>query len=208
MLKAIAPKRCSGLSLTFGSMKVTEREKRYIARHLPKARTGDKSAMHNVGAAYRILGNYAAAYRWWRKSAALGDGTDNLEVGYCLHHGAGAKRDYAAAAKAYEIAMVSNEASQLDREEAMYLRAVLLLSSNVSSSRARAIPLLRKANADNDYPQAANLLAALDSLPQSICTCRRELRFGLAKLHCAVHRPRKQSRTSRSSRTRRKRRAS
>jgi TPR repeat protein len=190
-------------------MKTIEREHRYIAKHLPLAKAGDSSAMHNVGAAYRILGKHAAAYRWWKKSAASGDGSDNLEVGYCLHHGAGVRKDLAAAARAYEIAMVSGRASQLDREEAMYLRAVLLLSSSVRAARKRAASLLRKANADNDYPQAAQLLTALDSSPKLICTCRRELRFGLARLHCRVHRLiKKQSRTSRSSRTRPKRRAS
>jgi hypothetical protein len=187
-------------------MKTLERENRYIARHLPHAKAGDSSAMHNVGAAYRILGKHAAAYRWWRKSAASGDGTDSLEVGYCLHHGAGVRKDLAAAARAYEAAMVSDRASQLDREEAMYLRAVLLLSSKVSASRKRAISLLRKANADNDYPQAAELLAAPNSPLAPICTCRRELRRGLARLHCPVHRLReKQSRTIRSTRSPRRR---
>jgi len=188
-------------------MKITERERRYIAKHLPKAKAGDTSAMHNVGAAYRILGKHAAACRWWKKAAASGDGTDQLEVGYCLHHGAGVRKDLGAAARAYDVAMVSDRASQLDREEAMYLRAVLLLSSAVNTSRRRAISLLRKANADDDYPQAATLLAAPETSAQSICTCRRELRLGLARLHCQVHKQRK-SRTSRSSRTRPKRRAS
>lgn len=184
-------------------MKVTEREHRYIARYLPRAKAGDRSAMHNVGAAYRILGNHAAAYRWWKKSAALGDGTDSLELGYCLHHGAGVREDLAAAARAYELAMVSDRASQLDREEAMYLRAVLLLSSGVRAFRRRAISLLRKANADNDYPQAANLLAAPDLSSDLICTCRRALRRGLARLHCRVHGRRKnRSRTIGSTRSR------
>ena len=187
-------------------MKITEREHRYIARHLLKAKAGDCSAMHNIGAAYRILGRHAAAYRWWKTSATSGDGTDSLEVGYCLHHGAGVRKNSAAAARAYEHAMVSDRASQLDREEAMYLRAVLLLSSRVSGSRKRAVSLLRKANADDDYPQAASLLAAPDSSPESICTCRRELRPELARLHCRVHRLRKKrSRTSRSTRSRVKR---
>jgi hypothetical protein len=192
---------------TFGSMKITERENRYIAKHLPRAKAGDSSAMHNVGAAYRILGKHAAAHRWWKKSAASGDGTDSLEVGYCLHHGAGVRKNLKSAARAYEIAMVSDRASQLDREEAMYLRAVLLLSSGVGASRKSAVSLLRKANTDNDYPQAAELLKNPDTPVASICTCRRELRLGLARLHCRVHKQRK-SRTSRSSRTRRKRRAS
>jgi len=188
-------------------MKTKEREARYIAKHLPKARAGDCFAMHNVGAAYRILGKHALAYRWWQKAAASGDGTDKLEVGYCLHHGAGTRKNLAEAAIAYEEAMVSDTASQLDREEAMYLRAVLLLSTPVSTSRKRAISLLRRANADADYPQAAELLAALDTPPVLICTCRRELRLGLARVHCRVHRQRK-SRTNHSSRTRQKRRAS
>src|SRR4051812_29909053 len=128
--------------MTFGFMKIKEREDRYIAKHLPKARAGDSTAMHNLGAAYRILGEYASAYRWWKKSAASGDGSAILEVGYCLHHGAGVRKDVAAAARAYEVAMFSDRASQLDREEAMYLRAVLLLSSSAAASHKRAVSLL------------------------------------------------------------------
>jgi hypothetical protein len=208
MFRADAWKPTRGTNMAFGSMKVSERERRYLEKHLPRARKGDTSAMHNVGATYRILGKQAVAFRWWRKSAELGDGTDNLEVGYCFHHGAGVRKDLAAAARAYEKAMVSDRASQLDREEAMYLRAVLLLSSSASKSRQRALSLLRKANTDDDYPQAAKLLAARGSLAKPICTCRRELRAGLARLHCPVHRPVKnQSRTSRSTRSRAKTRA-
>lgn len=186
-------------------MKILERENRYIARHLPRAKAGDSLAMHNIGASYRILGNHAAAFRWWKKSAASGDGSDSLEIGYCLHHGAGVRKDLAAAARAYDVAMSSDHASQLDREEAMYLRAVLLLSSKIGTARRRAIFLLRKANADNDYPQAANLLASLKA-PAEICTCRRALRSTLARLHCPIHRHRMtRSRTNRSTRSRVKR---
>ena len=172
-------------------MTTRERELKYIARHLPKARAGDSLAMSNVAAAYRILGGHSAAFRWWKKAADAGDGSDTLEVGYCLHHGAGVRRNESAAVHAYETAIKSTDISQLEREEAMYLLAVLLLSKGQSQAiRARVEKLLRRADVDSDYPQAASLLASLRSIPDRICTCRRGLRFGLARLQCAVHKSR------------------
>jgi len=196
-------------------MTIRERERRYIVRHLPKARAGDGLAMSNVAAAYRILGRYSAAYRWWRKAADTGDGSDTLEVGYCFHHGAGVRRNASRAIRSYETAIQSGDISQLEREEAMFLLAVLLLSKRRSLTvSARIEKLLRRANIDNDYPQAANLLQSLKTIPEKICTCRRGLRFGLARLHCAVHKLRigrshlhlgvSKSRTSRSTRSRAK----
>jgi hypothetical protein len=196
-------------------MTIQERERQYIARNLPKARAGDGLAMSNVAATYRILGRHVAAYRWWRKAADARDGSDTLEVGYCFHHGAGVRRNESTAIRSYQIAIQSVDISQLEREEAMYLLAVVLLSKRRSSTvTARIVNLLRRANVDNDYPQASSLLASLKSIPEQICTCRRGLRFGLARLHCAVHKPRighsnsrrgVKSRTSRSTRSRAKR---
>jgi TPR repeat protein len=172
-------------------MTIQERERRFIVRHLPKARAGDGLTMSNVAAAYRILGRHSAAYRWWRKAADAGDGSDTLEVGYCLHHGVGVRRNASKAIRAYETAIQSGDISELEREEAMFLLAVLLLSKRRSSTVCvRIEKLLRRANIDDDYPQAANLLASLKIIPEKICTCRRGLRFGLARLHCAVHKPR------------------
>ena len=63
-------------------MTIRERELRYVSRHLPKAKDGDRLAMANVAAAYRILGRHSLAYRWWKKGAESGDGSDTLDVGY------------------------------------------------------------------------------------------------------------------------------
>lgn len=191
-------------------MKTLERELRYVARHLPKAKAGDRLAISNVAAAYRILGRHSLAYRWWKKGAELGDGSDTLDVGYCYQHGAGVQRDARAAIRAYGTAIQSDSISQLEREEAMYLLAVSLMPRiGRKEVRARIVELLGRANADDDYPQAAWLVASLESPPSKVCTCRRGLRFGLARSHCAIHngfRIRK-GRTSRSTRSRAKTRA-
>jgi hypothetical protein len=191
-------------------MTIRERELRYVSRHLPKAKDGDRLAMANVAAAYRILGRHSLAYRWWKKGAESGDGSDTLDVGYCYQHGAGVRKDVRAAIRAYETAIQSDFISQLEREEAMYLLAVSLLPRiGQRAIRARVAELLIRANADSDYPQAASLLASLESVPSKVCTCRRGLRFGLARLHCQIHKSRhlRNGRTSRSTRSRAKTRA-
>lgn len=191
-------------------MKIRERELRYVARHLPKAKAGNRLAISNVAAAYRLLGRHSSAYRWWKKGAELGDGSDTLDVGYCYQHGAGVQKNVRAGIRAYGAAIQSDSISQLEREEAMYLLAVSLLPRiGRKEIRARVVELLGRANADNDYPQAAWLLASLESPPSDVCTCRRGLRFGLARLHCALHKRAsvRKSRTSRSTRSRAKTRA-
>ena len=107
-------------------MTIRERELRYIARHLPKAKAGDGLAIYNVAAAYRLLGRPAAAFRWWKKGTDLADGSDTLEIGYCYQHGAGVRKDFSAAIRAYEAVIQSDAVSQAEREEAMYLLAIAL----------------------------------------------------------------------------------
>jgi hypothetical protein len=180
------------LDLLGQQMTIRERQLRYIARHLPKAKTGDSLAIFNVAAAYRILRRPAAAFRWWKRGADLADGSDTLEVGYCYHHGAGVRKDISAAIRSYETAIQSDAVSEAEREEARYLLAVALLPGiGRRPVRARVVELLRRANKDDDYPQSGRLLASLESIPARICTCRHGLRFGLARLHCPVHRKRR-----------------
>ena len=172
-------------------MTTLEREQRYLRRWRGKAILGDRLAMANVAATYRILGNYRLAARWWKKVAEQGDGNALTEWGYCLQHGVGVRRDTNAAERAYRAAIVSKDITEYAREEAMYHLAVLLLGKRSASSRRAALNLLRSATADQDYPQAEALLESLASEDISkICTCHRHLRPRLARRHCRVHGPR------------------
>ena len=151
--------------------------------------SGDSIAMSNIAAGYRILGRRSLAFRWWKRGADAGDGDDLLEVAYCYHHGLGVRRNAAAAARAYAGAIGSTAITQFAREEAMYHLAVLLLSTRRTAVvRSRVVKLLARANADGDYPQAAELATAIDSSRGALCTCRRGLRPGLGRVHCQRHR--------------------
>jgi TPR repeat protein len=123
------------------------------------------------------------------RAADAGDGSAMLEVGYCYQHGYGVRSDLTAAARWYEVAIRSSGISQLEREEAMYLLAMILLLRNPNrASRSRALRLLKRANADEDYPQAAEVSQRVQSRQTlSFCTCRRGLHPRLARLRCPQH---------------------
>src|SRR5436190_2077092 len=111
------------------SMTVRERELAAIARLRLKAMAGNSIAVSNVAAGYRILGRWNLAFRWWKKGAAAGDGSDMLEAGYCCQHGLGVRRNVVAARRWYESAIRSATISQFEQEETMYNLAVLLLQT-------------------------------------------------------------------------------
>jgi hypothetical protein len=72
----------------------------------------------------------------------------------------------------------------------MYHLAILLMEKRGNRAvRRRAVNLLREANADGDYPQAAELLASMDTPEFEPCNCRRSLRPALARFACSLHRP-------------------
>ncbi len=169
-------------------MTVRDRELAAIARLRPKAMAGDSIAVSNVAAGYRILGRWDLAFRWWKKGAAAGNGSDMLELAYCYHHGLGVRGDTVAARRLYESAIKSSTISQFEQEEAMYNLAALLLETRRPAVRTRAEKLLREANGDGDYPQADDLLASINSPTVEICVCRRGLRPGLGRLACRRHR--------------------
>ena len=172
------------------SMKVLDRESRYIRKWRPKAVRGDSTAMSNVAAAYRIIENFRLAARWYKKAAEQGDGDAMTEWGYCLQHGVGVRRDETSAERAYRGAIASECITEYCREEAMYHLAVILLGRQSASSRRAAAKLLRVANVDGDYPQAEVLLPMVRSANvRNVCICRRHLRPRLANRHCPLHGP-------------------
>ena len=169
-------------------MNAVEREKQYIRKWRSTAMRGSSTAMMNVAAAYRILGNWRLTFRWFKKAADVGDGDALAEVGYCFQYGLGTQKDPRSAQRAYRAAIASHHITQFAREEAMYNLAVLLLSSRSSTGRHAARVLLRRANADRDYHQAEVLLQSFrPGNVRRICTCRRGLMRRLATLKCPLH---------------------
>jgi TPR repeat protein len=138
-------------------MTVIDREKKYIRKWRPIAVRGDRTAMSNVAAAYRILGKVRLAARWYKRAAEQGDGDAKTEWGYCLQHGVGVRGDERSAEHVYRSAIACKWITEFGREEAMYHLAILLLGRQSASSRRAAARLLRLANVDGDYPQAQAL---------------------------------------------------
>ena len=175
-------------------MTALDRENLYIRKWRPIAVRGDSIAMSNVAAAYRILGNNRLAARWFRRAAEQGDGDAMTDWGYCLQHSVGVQRDERSAERVYRSAIACKWITDFSREEAMYHLAVLLLGRQSASSRRAAARLLRDANADGDYPQAQALLRVVRSADvRNVCICRRHLRPRLARRHCPLHGPRRES---------------
>jgi TPR repeat protein len=146
--------------------------------------------MSNVAAAYRILGKFRLAARWYKRAAEKGDGDAMTDWGYCLQHGVGVRRDERSAERTYRSAIACKWITDFSREEAMYHLAILLLGRRSASSRRAAAKLLRVANADRDYPQAQALLRIVRSADDGkVCICRRHLRPRLARRHCPLHGP-------------------
>lgn len=171
-------------------MTTLDREKRYIRKWRPKAIRGESVAMSNVAAAYRILGKDRLAARWFRRAAEHGDGDALTDWGYCLQHGGGIRKEERAAELAYRSAIASKRITDYAREEAMYHLAILLLKRRLASGQRVAASLLRRANADGDYPQAQTLLGIMGSADiKNVCLCRRHLRPSLGRKCCPLHRP-------------------
>ena len=173
-------------------MTALDREKQHIRKWRPKAVRGDSVAMSNIAAAYRILGNFRLAARWYGRASEQRVGDALTEWGYCLQHGIGIRKDHRAAERAYRAAIESKWITDYCREEAMYHLAVLMLGRRSASSRRAAARLLRVASADGDYPQAEALLQIMKSADdRAFCACRRHLRPRLARRHCPMHGPHK-----------------
>jgi TPR repeat protein len=169
-------------------MNRTDRELAYIRKWRPAAMQGNCSAMSNVAAAYRILGRSRCSFKWYIRAAQNGDHDAFVDVGYCYHTGYGVKKNQQLAEMAYKKAINGTYICEYSREEAMYLLAIILLSSCKSRAKKKAITLLELANRDQDYPEAAHLLEITPFTKDvRICLCRRGLRKRLAILRCPIH---------------------
>jgi len=154
--------------------------------------TGLEIHVANIAASYRMAGNRRRAFHWWKRAAGepWKDGSALMELGYCYQYGIGVRRDADAACAAYRSAIRSKRIDEYSREEALYHLAIAHLDLDAAPrGRRRAAKLLREAASDGDYPQAAALLAHLETHePLSVCRCGRGLgrKFG-GKAQCPLH---------------------
>ena len=148
------------------------------------------AAASNIATVHRDLGDMRTALRWWHKAAAAGDGDALVCIGYCYYYGLGARPDRVKSMTAFKRAGDAKSIIELDREEALYHRAVAQIDRASGRGRTIARALLVKANADGDYPEAQALLRQLDTgRPPVPCRCRRGLNRAVpGQAPCAVHR--------------------
>jgi TPR repeat protein len=165
----------------------TSADQRLAARWYRRAyRSGDNLGAMNLATIYRDAGNLVGAFRWWQRAADLDDGDSLGDVGYCYQYGIGVWRDVRQARIAFRRAIRANSTTEYGREEAMYHLAVSYLDQG---QRQMAIPLLKRAAGDGDYPEA---MAALDQIREGKkidpCRCRRHIRKELAgHAKCMIH---------------------
>ena len=150
------------------------------------ARSGDPTATSNLATVYRDAGKAGLAFQWWKRAVDMRDGDAAVDVGYCYQYGIGTRKNTANAKRLFRRAIMSKEVSQHGREEAMYHLAVQFIDEG---NREFAIPLLKRAAADDDFPEAALILKQLamnsDCVP---CRCRRFINKQLrGHAKCSLH---------------------
>lgn len=147
---------------------------------------GEAFAAANLATVYRDLGNFRLFHRWHVRAMKMGDGDAAVDSGYDYLYGIGAQKNLPAAKRMFRLAIRSNNISQAGREEALYHLAVAAVDN---SGFRRAIPLLRQANRDDDYPEAARLLAQIRTKTDlTPCRCRRDLnKFLPGHARCPQH---------------------
>jgi TPR repeat protein len=132
---------------------------------------GNAGAASNLATVYRDAGKAKLAFQWWKRSAEMNDGDAAVDVGYCYQYGIGTRRDTVRAKRMFRRAVASKDISQYGREEAMYHLALQLIDEG---RNPLAIPLLRSASADDDFPEARAVLRQMQAkLPLNPCRCRR-----------------------------------
>jgi TPR repeat protein len=120
---------------------------------------------------YRDAGKAGLAFQWWKRAVDMRDGDAAVDVGYCYQYGIGTRRNTANAKRLFRRAIKSKDISQYGREEAMYHLAVQFIDEG---KRQIAIPLLKRAAADGDFPEVALVLKQLDTNSDyDPCRCRR-----------------------------------
>ena len=165
----------------------TPRDEEQAIRWYRRAVTlGSAAAASNLATVYRDAGKARLAHKWWLRSAAMGDGDSAVDVGYGYQYGIGTRRDPVRAKHMFKRAVASRNISQYAREAAMYHLALQLVDEG---NLRLAVPLLKQATADDDYPEAASVLRQLEADSAYVpCRCRRGINtrlLGHAK--CELH---------------------
>jgi TPR repeat protein len=150
------------------------------------AHMGDSTAATNIATVFRDEGNLKLAHRWLLRAVKMGDGDAAVTAGYGYLYGIGVRRNTSSARRMFRRALRARDTSGYAREEALYNLAIVHIDRG---SPRQAIPLLKRANNDGDYREAAALLAQIGSKAElRPCRCRRHLnRRILGHAECPEH---------------------
>lgn len=134
---------------------------------------GETIAAANMATVYRDRGQLRVAHQWYIRAMDMHDGDAAVDAGYGYLYGVGVRRDLRSAKRLLRVAVRSTLITESGREEALYHLAI----AEIDSGRpTRAIPLLEQASKDDDYPEAASLLAQIrEKTELRPCRCRRDL---------------------------------
>jgi TPR repeat protein len=165
----------------------TKRNKRQAVRwYSVDYRNGHSGGAANLATVYRDFGDLRRAFAWWMRAAALDDGDAMGDAGYCYQYGIGVRASVASARQFYRRAVATRDISMSGREEALYHLAVSYLDAD---KPRLALPLLKRAARDGDFPEADAVLTQI-RLKERVepCRCRRFINKDLrGHAACAVH---------------------
>jgi TPR repeat protein len=149
-------------------------------------RLGDAGSANNLAIVYRDTGKAVFAFKWWERAADMRDSDAAVDVGYCYQYGIGTRKNAAKAKRMFGRAIASKDISEYGREEAMYHLAVQYIDEG---KRKFAFPLLKRATADGDFPEAASVLNQLNTnTDYDPCRCRRFINKQLrGHTKCSLH---------------------
>jgi TPR repeat protein len=150
----------------------TQRDVEQAIRWYRRAvKLGNAAAASNLATMYRDAGKAGLAFKWWKRSADMRDGDAAVDVGYCYQYGIGSRRDPISAKRMLRRAVASKNITQYGREAAMYHLALQFIDEG---RKRLAIPILKRASADDDFPEAAAVLQQMNvGSPYIPCRCRR-----------------------------------
>lgn len=135
------------------------------------SKLGNATAATNLATVYRDAGKTRLAFQWWKRSADMNDGDAAVDVGYCHQYGIGTRRDPVRAKRMFRRAVASRDISQYSREAAMYHLALQYIDEG---RKPLAVPLLKRASADGDFPEATAVLHQMKAKSAYMpCRCRR-----------------------------------
>jgi TPR repeat protein len=165
----------------------TKRNKRQAVRwYTVDYRNGHSGGAANLATVYRDFGDLRGAFGWWMRAAALGDGDATGDAGYCYQYGIGVRKNVTAARRLYRRAIVARDISMWGREEALYQLGVSYVDTG---KPILAMPLLKRAALDGDYPEAEAVLGQIRAKGEmEVCRCRRFINKDLREhAVCSIH---------------------